>query len=64
MAQLLTPWPINACSLASPSQRAEAPLAIIKRARVQHVFSNVQLKRPFGKIDAGQVPQAEICAEA
>jgi len=29
VAQEETPWPISACSLGSPSQRAEAPLAMM-----------------------------------
>ncbi len=66
-----TPWPMSACSLGSPSQRAEAPLAMM-RVRVSRVSRPRLTSRGFllpsasfaAEIEAYHVAGEELGAEA
>jgi len=63
VAQEETPWPINACSLGRPSQRADAPLDN-ERAGLNALFSEAQLERMFAQIGLDHVAHAIFGAEA
>jgi hypothetical protein len=64
VAQEETPWPISACSFGRPSQRAEAPLAMMS-VRVWMVsLPTVNSKRMLAQIGFDQVAHAIFGAEA
>jgi hypothetical protein len=64
VAQEETPCPISCCSCGRPSQRAEAPLAMIKASRMNLMHADVQQKWALAQVDAGEMRHAVFGAEA
>ena len=64
VAQEETPWPISACSLGNPSQRAEAPLAMIRVRAWTVSLPRFTAKGRASQVHADHVAQLILRAES